>query len=89
MYNYGYSRASYEPQIEGPSTLVKTSTLLKTEDKVGSSMLGTRSACPNHLVLIPKSMATKDTSDHRHYQGGPYSQIVRCVGMIPESLNQL
>ena len=70
MYNYGYSRALAEPQIEGPSTLVKTSTLPKTEEKVGPSVLGTRAAYPSHLVLVPKIMATKDTSNHRHYRGG-------------------
>lgn len=70
MYNYDYSWASPEPQIKGPSTLVKTSTLPKTEDKVDSSVLGTRAAHPSHLVFFPKSMATMVTSDHRHYRGG-------------------
>ncbi len=50
MYSYGHSRASPKPQIEGPSTLVKTSTLPKTEDKAGPSVLGTRAARPSHLV---------------------------------------
>ena len=50
MYGYGYSRALPEPQIDGPSTLVKTSTLPKTEDRVDPSMLATRIACPSHLV---------------------------------------
>jgi len=55
MYSYGYSRASPEPQIKGPSTLVKMSTLPKTEDRVDPSMLGTRTACPSHLVQVPRS----------------------------------
>ncbi len=50
MYGYGYSRASPGPQIEGPSTLVKMSTLPKTEGKVGPSILGTKTAHPSHLV---------------------------------------
>jgi len=89
MYSYSYSRASLEPQIEGLSTIMKMRTLPKNEDSVGPSVLGTRIERPSHLVLVPKSMATKDTSNHRHYQGGTYSQIVRCVGRILESLTQL
>jgi len=50
MYGYGYSRASPKPHIEGPSTLMKTNTLPKTEDRVDSSVLGTRTAHPSHLV---------------------------------------
>jgi len=50
MYSYGYSRALPEPQIEGPSTLMKMSTLPKNEDKVGPSVLGTRTTRPSHLV---------------------------------------
>jgi len=50
MYSYNYSRASPEPQIEGPSTLMKMSTLPKTEDRVDPSVLGTRIARPSHLV---------------------------------------
>jgi len=38
MYSYNYSSALPEPWIKGPRTLVKTSTLQKTEDKVGSSI---------------------------------------------------
>lgn len=49
---------------------MKMSTLRNTEDKVGPSVLGTRAARPSHLVQVPKSMATKDTSDHKHYRGG-------------------
>jgi len=50
MYDYGYSRASIKPQIEGPRTLVKMTTLPKTEDRVDMSVLGTRTARPSHLV---------------------------------------
>ena len=50
MYNYDYFRALPKPQIEGLSTLVNTSTLPKTEDKVGPSVLGTRTARPSHHV---------------------------------------
>ena len=71
------------------------STLPKTEDRVGSSMLATRAALPSHLVLVPKSMATKDTSDHRHYRGGhsrrQYAVRVgylspRLISKIPEGI---
>ena len=49
MYSYDYFWALLKPQIEGPSTLVKMSTLPKTEDKVDPSVKGTRIARPNHL----------------------------------------
>lgn len=43
-------RAFPEPEIEGPSTLVKTITLPKIEDKVVPYVLGTKIARPSHLV---------------------------------------
>ena len=70
MYSYNYSLASLEHQIKAPSTLVKTSILPKTEDRVSSFVLGTRETHPSHLMFVPKSMATKDTSYQRHYRGG-------------------
>ena len=50
MYSYGYSRASPQPHTMGVSTLMKMSTLLKTEDRVGLSISGTRTTRPSHLV---------------------------------------
>ena len=88
MYSYGYSRASLEPHIKGPSTLVKKSTLPETKDEVGTSVLGTRVARPSHLVLVPKSMATKDTSNHRHYCGGhSHRQYTVWAGHLSPQLN--
>ena len=88
MYSYGYSRASRKPQIKGPSTLMKTSTFPKIEDKVGPSVLGTRVACPSHLVLVPKSMATKDTSNHKHYRGGhSHRQYAMWAGCLSPRLS--
>ena len=87
MYNYDYSRASLEPQIEGPSTVVKMGTLPKIEDRVGPFVLGTREARPSDLVLVPKSMATR-IPQITNTTEGTKSQIVCCVGRIPESPTQ-
>lgn len=62
---------------------MKTRTLPKTEDKVGSSVLGTKEVCPSHLVFGPKSMATIVTSNHRHYWAGhSFRQYVVWVGYL-------
>lgn len=78
IYSYDYSWASPKPQITGPNTLVKMSTLPKTEDIVDSSMLGTREAHPSHLVFVPKSMAIKDTSTHKYYWGDIVADSTLC-----------
>jgi len=86
MYSYDYSWALTEPQIEGPNTLVKMSTLPKTEDIVGLSMLGTKVARPSHLVLVPKSIAIKDTLDTDTTRGGDIVTNSTLCGWIPDSL---
>ena len=70
MYSYGYSRASLEPRIEGLSTLMKTSTYPKLKTKQIRPC-----QVPGQLILVTlckylEVLATRDTSNHRHYQGG-------------------